>query len=202
MTDNTNQTTSINPATGTNSTSINYASYLQRLMASITDSLILGLLPLLSTAILFSAINEVDFLYRLVLICALAIIPYFVFRVIYYSWFISEFGATPGKQIWGVVVTDENDQTLSFGMAFFRESVLKLVSGFSLGLGYLWMIGNAQKQTWHDMLAGTLVKSTNKSVIISMIWFFIILIVQAILIIYLIGKVPDLVDIFSNFFAS
>lgn len=182
--------------------SSNYATFLQRLMASITDSLILSLIPLVGAAFLFSAQDEIDFLYKLILIVTLALIPYIIFRVIYHTWFISQVGATPGKQIWGVVVTDDNDQTLSFKMAFFREVILKLVSSFCLGLGYLWMLGHEKKQTWHDLLAGTQVKSVDKSIAVSLAWLMLIAIVQALLIFYLIGRVPNLVEMVTSFISA
>jgi uncharacterized RDD family membrane protein YckC len=34
---------------------------------------------------------------------------------------------------------------------------MKLVSGVALGLGYLWMLWDPNKQTWHDKVAKTYV---------------------------------------------
>jgi uncharacterized RDD family membrane protein YckC len=42
------------------------------------------------------------------------------------------------------------------GMAFARAG-MKLVSCAALGLGYLWMLWDAEKQTWHDKVAKTYV---------------------------------------------
>ncbi|KUK79353.1 MAG: hypothetical protein XD95_0456 [Microgenomates bacterium 39_7] len=175
-----------------------FASFFQRLMACITDSLILGLISMGSLAYLFSVNTQVDFVYRLILLFTLVLIPSIFFGLIYRAWFLSQSGATPGKQIWGVSVVDDQGQYLSFGMAFFREAVLKQVSRFSLGLGFLWMIKQTDKQTWHDMLAGTYVKSVNQPFLISLLWFLVILTVQVGLVFYIFSKVPNLVQLFSN----
>ena len=37
------------------------------------------------------------------------------------------------------------------------RAAMKLVSGAVLGLGYLWMLWDAEKQTWHDKVAKTYV---------------------------------------------
>jgi uncharacterized RDD family membrane protein YckC len=42
------------------------------------------------------------------------------------------------------------------GMAFARAG-MKLVSCAALGLGYLWMLWDAEKQTWPDKVAKTYV---------------------------------------------
>ena len=34
---------------------------------------------------------------------------------------------------------------------------MSIVSGLACGLGYLWMLWDPQRQTWHDKAAGTYV---------------------------------------------
>jgi len=45
---------------------------------------------------------------------------------------------------------------VSYGRAFGRFA-MSLVSGLVLLLGYLWMIWDSEKQTWHDKVARTYV---------------------------------------------
>ena len=177
----------------------NYASFVQRMMAYITDSLILGLLTTGSLAYLLSINNQVDLIYRSIILITLVFIPAVVFGIIYHAWFLSQSGATLGKQIWGVEIVDSNHQHLSFGMAFFREVILKQVSYLSLGLGFLWMIKQSDKQTWHDMLIGTYAKSTNKPLLISILWFLSVLVVQVGLLYYSISQLPVFIQLLSSF---
>ncbi len=42
------------------------------------------------------------------------------------------------------------------GRGFIRNLV-RVLSWFVFGLGYLWMLWDREKQTWHDKAAGTVV---------------------------------------------
>ncbi|MEC8486226.1 MAG: RDD family protein, partial [Actinomycetota bacterium] len=44
-----------------------------------------------------------------------------------------------------------------FWRAFGRELFGNVISGQILYLGYLWMIWDKDRQTWHDKVAGTIV---------------------------------------------
>jgi len=45
-----------------------------------------------------------------------------------------------------------------FLRAVLRESIGKYISEFVFCLGYLWMLWDADQQTWHDKIAGTTVE--------------------------------------------
>lgn len=64
--------------------------------------------------------------------------------------------ATVGKRAVGLKVTDTEGNRISFGKATGRYWG-KLLSALVICLGYLWMLWDDRKQTWHDKLAGTLV---------------------------------------------
>ncbi|MHB8648154.1 MAG: RDD family protein [Thermomicrobiales bacterium] len=65
-------------------------------------------------------------------------------------------GQAIGKEAMGIRVDARGGQPVSVGMAFAR-SAMKLVSGAVLLLGYLWMLWDPKKQTWHDKVADTYV---------------------------------------------
>ena len=65
-------------------------------------------------------------------------------------------GQTIGKLAMGIRVVTADGTPVPVGMAFARAG-MKLVSGAALGLGYLWMLWDAEKQTWHDKVAKTYV---------------------------------------------
>ena len=65
--------------------------------------------------------------------------------------------ATPGKLLVGVrVVNAETGERLTFAQAALRY-VGYIVSFVPLLVGYFWMLGNPRKQTWHDLLAKSVV---------------------------------------------
>ena len=75
----------------------------------------------------------------------------------YYIYFTAK-GQTLGKKVLKIrVVRVENGEPPGYTKAFLREVVGKMVSAMVFGLGYLWMLWDGKKQTWHDKIAGTIV---------------------------------------------
>jgi uncharacterized RDD family membrane protein YckC len=70
-------------------------------------------------------------------------------------------GQTVGKHVMNIRVIDFNTGgPLGYGKAFIRW-LCSLLSGIVCLLGYLWMLWDPEKQTWHDKLAGTVVVPTS-----------------------------------------
>src|SRR5205809_976779 len=73
----------------------------------------------------------------------------------YYTYFHGRTGQTPGDAVLSIRVVDFRDGTgrpIGYGRAFVR-CLVSIVSGLVLLLGYLWMIWDSEKQTWHDKAA-------------------------------------------------
>lgn len=87
----------------------------------------------------------------------LAVIGSIVVAVLYLR-ALGRTGQTWGRQIVGIKVVrkDQPDQPLGIGKAFLRTLVAGLVSGNCI-LGYLWMLWDKDKQTWHDKIINTVV---------------------------------------------
>ncbi len=73
---------------------------------------------------------------------------------VYYIWAYSTSGQTSGKHLMGIKVVSIDGSPLNW-----RKGVLRfigyLLSDLSFFLGYLWSIWDADKQAWHDKIAGT-----------------------------------------------
>lgn len=66
-------------------------------------------------------------------------------------------GQTLGKKALGIAVVDETTGwPIGTGRGVGRYFA-RLLSGLCLGLGYLWMLWDPRKQTWHDKLARSVV---------------------------------------------
>lgn len=66
-------------------------------------------------------------------------------------------GKTVGAMALGIrVVPADGSGSVSIGKALVR-AIVGYVSGIVLFLGFLWMLWDANKQTWHDKAAGTYV---------------------------------------------
>ncbi|MDQ2784781.1 MAG: RDD family protein [Chloroflexota bacterium] len=66
-------------------------------------------------------------------------------------------GQTLGMQIAGIRITNLQVGPISKGQAWGRYLFKSFISGLVFYLGYLWMLWDTNKQTWHDKVANTLV---------------------------------------------
>ena len=66
-------------------------------------------------------------------------------------------GQTLGKMALGIRVYDfQRGGPIGYGRAFIRQ-IAQILSTVVLLLGYLWMLWDREKQTWHDKIAGSVV---------------------------------------------
>ena len=66
-------------------------------------------------------------------------------------------GQTPGKSALGIrVISFDGAGPLGYGPAFIR-TIGRYISAIAILLGYLWMLWDSEKQTWHDKLAHSVV---------------------------------------------
>lgn len=136
---------------------VKYAGSIRRLAAASTDGIILGFVTSLISFPLSIAQQAIanD--------SATSIIFSLVFFILqtslylgYYIYFIGSKGQTPGKMFFRIkVLKEDSNAAPGYGGAFMREILGKIVSGITLGLGYLWIVFDKKKQGFHDKIAGT-----------------------------------------------
>ncbi|MEN8237237.1 MAG: RDD family protein [Pseudomonadota bacterium] len=68
--------------------------------------------------------------------------------------YASRFQANLGMRCFGIQVVDYNYQRISFGRATDRFFA-KIISGLTLGIGFLMIAFTERKQGLHDFMAGT-----------------------------------------------
>ena len=156
------------PVVQSNTTSVVYATFGQRLGASLLDGLIVGVVGTIISfvlnlvmAIVFGVTGGssnstaaagigITMILLGLIVCVLEI-GYFVY-------FIGAKGQTLGKMALKIkVIKKDTGQVPGFGSALLRETIGKVISGMIMALGYLWMLWDKDKQTWHDKIAGTVV---------------------------------------------
>jgi uncharacterized RDD family membrane protein YckC len=81
-----------------------------------------------------------------------------LFSIVYSGGMLAARGQTLGKMALGVRVVGPDGSNPSFLRAALRETIGKYISSFVCCLGYLWMLWDADQQTWHDKIAGTTVE--------------------------------------------
>ena len=126
------------------------ASFGQRLVAAIIDTVVI-VVPLLILAALAAAIDPV--------LAVLVYIVGIVGGIAYYIYFEGgASGQTFGKKAMNIRVVDFNTGgPIGYGRAFVRYLVKGFLSGNICLLGYLWMLWDREKQTWHDKAASSVV---------------------------------------------
>jgi uncharacterized RDD family membrane protein YckC len=78
----------------------------------------------------------------------------------YFVYFHGTTGQTPGDAALSIRVVGKDDgEVIGYGRAFIRWLV-SLISGLVFLLGYLWMLWDSEKQTWHDKAANSVVIPT------------------------------------------
>jgi uncharacterized RDD family membrane protein YckC len=118
------------------------AGFWRRFAAALIDGILLGIV----SAILQAIIGQ-DGGYG---IGTLVSIGYFVY-------FHGTTGQTPGDAALSIRVVGKDDGApIGYGRAFVRWLV-SLVSAIVFLLGYLWMLWDSEKQTWHDKAANSVV---------------------------------------------
>lgn len=130
------------------------ARFWSRFGAAIVDGIILGVVASIVAALLGAdSANRFGGTYQAVNL---------LLGVAYFSYFEgSASGQTIGKRAASIRVIDFGGAgSIGFGRALGRYFA-RILSALPLGLGYLWMLWDPEKQTWHDKLTTCVVVPTN-----------------------------------------
>ena len=129
-----------------------YAGFWIRLLAYILDAIVLGaitfpLVRVLSTMGIGDSSSNI-----------LSIAISWMYFAVFES---SDWMASPGKKVLGLIVTDEQGMKISIGRAT-RRYLAKIVSALILGIGFIMIAFTARKQGLHDKIFHTLVLRTRQ----------------------------------------
>jgi uncharacterized RDD family membrane protein YckC len=119
------------------------ASFFQRLVAFLIDGILLGFI----TAVLETMLGrQVGWLFSL------------AFGIGYFGYLEgSASGQTIGKRVLNIRVVDlRSGGPIGFSRAVLRYFA-RILSTIPIFLGYFWMLWDAEKQTWHDKIARSVV---------------------------------------------
>lgn len=87
-----------------------------------------------------------------------------LFGLGYYVFFEgSPSGQTPGKRALSIRVVDARTGGRIDPTRAFLRYIGRIISGLAIGIGYLWMLWDREKQTWHDKIATTYVVPTSSA---------------------------------------
>ena len=122
---------------------VNYAGFWRRFAGLFLDGLVLGCVSGFFTLLLGNG-------------SAIATALGILAGVAYQVYFFTGTGQTLGAKVMGIRVVGIDGNPLSVGAALARV-LGAYVSSVLLGIGYLWMLWDANKQTLHDKMASSIV---------------------------------------------
>lgn len=161
------------PLDQTEEVTMTYAGFWRRLGACLIDGIIVGIIMKISTSVMmiplsryFSSIylsNNPQQLEAMVpslmIILVTSMLVGMSLQALYFILMWGYKGATLGKMALKIKIVNTEGSDISYGSAFLRY-IGTIISGIPLCLGYLWMLWDDKKQTWHDKIASTCVIRT------------------------------------------
>lgn len=135
------------------SVSQDYASFWRRLGAHVIDSVIMNVVIIGASFVMGLGAGAMGMVEPTAITILGGVIGG-VIPMVYFIWFWTKKGATPGKSAMGLRVVGADGSALT-GMQSFIRFLGYIVSSLFFCLGYLWMLWDDEKRCWHDMMAGT-----------------------------------------------
>jgi uncharacterized RDD family membrane protein YckC len=129
-----------------------YAQFTSRYAASVLDGLIVGIFGLVAGLVLGLMGYQPDSLF----VNLVGAVISFSYAVI----LLKKHNATWGKKFFKLKVETIDGKEMTWGKAFVREVLGKIVSSLVVMIGYVWFFFDKKKQTWHDKFAHTIVVQT------------------------------------------
>jgi uncharacterized RDD family membrane protein YckC len=137
-----------------------YCGFWRRFAANFLDGIILGMAYKLVHAVLLVIASLTRTAYPGFSDWMLSAIIFWTYMI----WFKGYMGATPGYNVFGIRIISINGTQISIKQIIVR-TISSFFSAIPLGLGYIWIAIDANRQAWHDKIAGTyVIKAEAKSV--------------------------------------
>jgi uncharacterized RDD family membrane protein YckC len=158
-------------AIGVDAVSVRYGGFWRRWVAFVVDRFLLGLVVapvvflFIGPMVHFGQLLEdpdgvIPFLASMIGVLVFVVPVVVALQWLYYALLQSSTRqATLGQMLMGLKVTDLEGRRISFARATGRLFA-HVLTGLTIGIGYLMVVFTRRKQALHDMIAGTLVVRT------------------------------------------
>jgi uncharacterized RDD family membrane protein YckC len=140
------------------------AGFFSRLEAFVIDLVILSIVQLVGSAFVHSIIEFFRIAKLATYLRNLLEIPTYnlitgavittLFGIAYFIFFWTLVGFTPGKALLGLKIMRRNGAKISFGRSLVRFFAY-WISAIPLFLGFLWILWDPKRQSWHDKIVDT-----------------------------------------------
>ena len=133
---------------------ITLATIKQRAFAYTVDEILISILFMI---IFFGKIPQ-DSTYEQTLNLLNSLFSYVILlKIIYQTFFVWYYGATPGKMMFKIRVISTIDLENPSIIYSLNRAIVRIISESLFYVGFLWALTNPKRETWHDKVAKTLV---------------------------------------------
>lgn len=130
------------------------ASFTKRVLAMLIDDIVVSILILF---ILIDGFANAKTAEDTILYVQQFLLEMVLVKVIYQTFFIMQFGATPGKMLTKTrVILQDSVENPTIGIALLR-AIIRVTNDFIFFLGFIWGFFDPNRQTLHDKASKTLV---------------------------------------------
>jgi len=131
-----------------------------RFVAYLIDNILVGLIYTVMFSCLFFPgvlLGESDDAYVVVMICLGCLISVVAFAIhfVYFGYFWSKRGQSPGKMLMNIEVLKQDGSMMSFFEAGLRGTFGYWLSSLIFYIGFLWALFDENGETWHDKILST-----------------------------------------------
>lgn len=140
-----------------------YPPIIARASAFIIDSLLV--MGITSIFLLIPLVIGAGNIFSFVEFSRVFLLPFYflfiIFHLLYYTYFLTITGQTPGKAVFNLKVVGKGGLKLDWHEALLR-AIGYILSSIPAGIGFFWAFFDKNKETWHDKLTGSRVVSVTR----------------------------------------
>ncbi len=137
-----------------NSEGLRLGALYKRVIAFFIDEVIISILFYIIYANSFNRATTSAMLIELINMLFLQVI---LLKVIYHTFFVWMYGATPGKMLLKIKIISIDGFDKPNLMSSFIRATVRIISEMFFYIGFLWAFFDRLRQAWHDKAAKTMV---------------------------------------------
>jgi len=130
------------------------ASKQKRMAAYLLDELILSVIWL---SVIWESFSGLDNIEEKILLINSYILEFMALKVIYHTFFVMQYAASPGKIIMKISILELSTASSPSFLTSLNRASVRVISELFFYAGFVWGLLDPAHQTWHDKTAKTVV---------------------------------------------
>lgn len=126
----------------------------KRFAAFMIDEVILSVIWL---SVIWDSFSGLESIEDKVLLVNSYVLEFMALKIIYHTFFVMQYAASPGKIIMKIRILDLQIVSNPSFLCAFNRAIVRVVSEIFFYAGFIWGLLDPLRQTWHDKTARTVV---------------------------------------------